>query len=121
LQFPPMASILSAAFITLVGIGQSVFFGGLRPRTASIVVGTTVYCVMTIGSFMFYSRSVSLGQLVFYGMVSGVVYGAVLGYIAGVMVGGVFLIADKLRKLLHRRRVSPDPAEVAEESPATAS
>lgn len=115
---------MTASFITLVGIGQTVLFGGLRPRTASIVVGITAYCVMTVGSFMFFSRSVSIGQLFFFRIVSGVVYGAVVGYIAGVMVGGVFLVADKLRKLFHRRRVAAGVAEVAEvadENPVAAS
>ena len=95
-------------------------FGGLKPRTASIVVGATVYCVVhdrivhvtTVGLHR-------LGNSFFTEWSPASFDGAVLGYIAGVMVGGVFLIADKLRLLLHRRRISPDPAEVAEESPAS--
>jgi hypothetical protein len=107
LQFPPMASILTAAFITLVGIGQSILFGGLRPRTASIVVGTASICVLMGGSLIF------AGRMYFFALVSGIIYGPVLGYIAGVMVGGVFLVADKLRQFFHRRRA---PAEVADDN-----
>ncbi len=115
LQFTPTASILTAAFITLVGIGQSVLFGGLRPRTASIAVGTASFCVLMGGSLLF------AGRMYFFAVVSGIIYGPVLGYIAGVMVGGVFLIADKLRRLLHRRPVSADPAEVADDNPVAVS
>jgi len=117
LRFPPVASILSATFITLVGIGQSVLFAGRKPRTASIAVGAATYYVFTVGWFMITSHFADVEQVFRFMMISGVVSGVALGYIAGVLVGGVFLIADKLRRLSYRRADPADPAEVSNEQP----
>lgn len=64
LRFPPVVSGYVAGFITLVGIGQAVLFGGRWPRFASVVSGMAAYFVGNvtnsglIGSFHIGGREI---------------------------------------------------------------
>jgi hypothetical protein len=91
----------ATGLVTLVGIGQAVLFGGRRPRAASIVVGIAACTVMLIVSLvgtLHYSSPMNELSFLPILVLIGVVEGGVFGYIAGVLVGGVFLIADVLRR-----------------------
>lgn len=105
LQFPPIASVVVAGYITLVGIGQATLYGGKQPRKASALVGAIVYAV--VQSVIIYANSIpqsapSTAILMLLVFAQGLIAGAICGYIAGVMVGGVFLVADKFRQYFYR-------------------
>jgi hypothetical protein len=100
-QFPPGASLTAAGFITIVGVAQAVLFGGRRPRAASIWTGAVLYCVPVLGGL------IGLGPLAFAGVPSiylgmQLVIGGLFGYLAGACVGGVFLLADVVRRKYRR-------------------
>jgi hypothetical protein len=92
----PIISTSVAGFITFVGLGQALLFRGRRPRLASALVGVLLF-ELVVGvsavSFSFSMRYFSWGLLITYA-----VFGAILGYVAGVMIGGVFLVADVVRR-----------------------
>jgi putative addiction module component (TIGR02574 family) len=103
LQFPPAASLAVAGFITFVGIGQAMLFGGRRPRTASLVVGAVLYAVPMLIIWLMSGPRIYPGALILLSGTSAIIGGAILGYLAGVMVGGVFLLADIVRRRFRRR------------------
>lgn len=103
-DFPPAASAIIAGFIFVVGAGQAFFFRGMQPRAASMVGGALAYAIGALVLWLFDGRRFySASEFVIWISVS-IVGGAVLGYLSGVLIGGVFLIADKLRNLFSRRR-----------------
>jgi hypothetical protein len=103
LNFPPIASAIVAGFISIVGAAQAFLFGGKQPRTASIISGALIYSLAIAASWIasrpFYATPALLIPASF--VIAG---GAMLGYLAGVIIGGVFLVADKLRNRLSRRQ-----------------
>ncbi|MGD9633382.1 MAG: hypothetical protein AB7G28_23655 [Pirellulales bacterium] len=114
------AALMIGVFVTLVGIGQALLFGGRRPRTASIVVGMILTTLFMISTTMFFSRGRSVAFLPFM-LVYGVISGAIYGYLSGVLVGGVFLVADHLRRLFKRNSVEAEVGQPAAASPFDAS
>ena len=109
LQFPPIASLAIAGFVTLVGVGQAVLFGGDRPRTASLIVGATVYSLGMLAYWLLgWSRFIPLSGLFVIGTFV-VIGGGILGYLSGTLIGGVFLLAEYLRRFVrlsfHRRKM----------------
>jgi hypothetical protein len=105
MQMPSEASLVIAIFISCVAAGQAFLFGGQRPRTASIVVGALIYIVsMAFVWFTSGPRMYPTGLLLIM-LCYTIIGGAILGYLAGVLVGGVFLVADKLRGILKKRSV----------------
>jgi putative addiction module component (TIGR02574 family) len=103
--FPPIASAIIAGFISIVGAAQAFLFGGKQPRTASIVAGALTYALAIAAAWIasgprIYGTSELLVSASF--TIAG---GGFLGYLAGVFIGGVFLVADKLRNRFSRRKV----------------
>jgi putative addiction module component (TIGR02574 family) len=96
IHVPTTAIAIAAGFITLVGIGQALLFGGQKPRLASALVGVLCYSIAATGYWLMgppmMPEPLLLGALVY-----ALFVGAVSGYVAGVLVGSVFLVADKLR------------------------
>lgn len=92
----PIVSAVIAGFITIVGIGQALLFGGKKPRAASVLVGVVLHVVIWTSimavSPRFYPPEAWLAMVA-----AVVVSGVMLGYCAGGLVGGVFLLADVLR------------------------
>jgi hypothetical protein len=111
LQLPPEASLIVGGFITLVGVGQAVFFGGRRPRLASIVIGLGICLTYWFVGWRFLWRAYSfdvIGLL----LIAWTITGLLGGYIAGTMVGGVFLIVDLVRSGWESfRPTAPDDAD----------
>jgi hypothetical protein len=103
LSFPPMASITIAGFISLVGAGQAFLFGGQQPRTASLVVGAVIYSIGMIAAWLVNGPRTYPTPVILIGASYSVIGGAILGYLSGTFVGGVFLIADKLRLRFSRK------------------
>lgn len=101
LDFGTASSLLVAAFIALVGIGQAVLFGGRQPRKASIVVGAVALTLGTISAGLFVPGANRIGFLPIMAVFS-FFWGSICGYLAGVLVGGVFLIADAIRQRFER-------------------
>jgi putative addiction module component (TIGR02574 family) len=93
----PIVSVVIGGFITIVGIGQAVLFGGKKPRSASMLVGVILHAIIWIGAWIAYPRIYSATLVLF---VTGyvVIGGVILGYCAGALVGSVFLVADILRR-----------------------
>lgn len=109
LSFPPIASAIVGGFVLIVGEAQAFLFGGKRPRTASIIAGALMYSLALAAAWIasgprFYSTSQLLIPASF--TIAG---GAILGYLSGVIIGGVFLVADKLRNRLSRRQAQFNP------------
>ena len=99
LHAPTGFVILLAAFITVVGIGQALLFRGLKPRRASILGGLVIFGLLALAITYFGN----LPRRFFVFLIVGyTLYGAMSGYVAGVIVGGVFLLADVLRRRYRR-------------------
>jgi putative addiction module component (TIGR02574 family) len=116
LRFPPVVSCYVAAFITLVAIGQALLFGQTMPRLASVYAGMIAYFLGTI-SYAFVEPRFDLFDAILSGIVFSLIFGSVLGYLAGVLVGGVFLVADVLRKRYGRQ---DDESEYSVQLPSEA-
>ena len=109
ISFPPIASAIVAGFILIVGAAQAFLFGGNRPRTASVVAGALAYTLALAAVWLWYGpRFYATPQLLISASFT-IAGGAFLGYLAGVIIGGVFLVADKLRNLLSRRQAELNP------------
>ena len=88
LGWEPATLGVVGGFVTAVGIGQALLFGGNAPRIASVVVGAAYWAfAVTVAS----GGNVCLGF-------SSLFWGGVSGYVAGTLVGGVFLVADAVRR-----------------------
>jgi putative addiction module component (TIGR02574 family) len=100
LQFPPVVSLVIAGFVTLVGIAQAVLFGGAQPRTASLIMGTVIFSIGMLAWWVFGgSRSFPPSVILIFGSFI-VIGGAVLGYLSGALIGGVFMLAEYLRRFV---------------------
>jgi hypothetical protein len=97
----PVLTIAVATFITLVGFGQALLFGGLKPRLASTVVGVFIVDLPLIAFYFFGPSPRIVFNIwwfrIFYAVV-GAGVGAILGYLVGTLIGGVFLVADVIRR-----------------------
>jgi len=121
LSFPPTASVAIAGFISIVGVGQALLFGGKQPRTASLVVGAFVYAVCMAAAWLISGPRIYSAGLILLTASYTIVGGAILGYLAGTLVGSVFLIADKLRGRLSRNRGKSDLEQLTPTTDATIS
>jgi hypothetical protein len=97
----PGISLVVAGFIMVVGAGQALLFGGRKPRLASVIVGIG-FCTLAIIGISFLTGRALQADLLVLTLPVSFIYGVPSGYIAGVLVGGVFLVADVLRKLFAR-------------------
>ena len=108
----------TGGLIALVGVSQAVLFKGESPRAASLIVGG-VYCAVVVGfvvaSYSYRSSSV-IGAVIF-----ACFWGPPGGYLCGTLVGGVFLVAEYVRRAIRRfRGEDPDPEKNAEATQANA-
>jgi hypothetical protein len=103
MSFPPAASISIGGFITLIAASQALLFGGKRPRTASLIVGSLIFAGATLAMW------IAGGQRIYppavFVITGGytIAAGTMLGYLSGTIVGGIFLIADKCRNRFVRK------------------
>jgi putative addiction module component (TIGR02574 family) len=112
LQFPPVASLAVAGFITFVGIGQAILFGGKKPRAASIIVGTVIYGLsMLVYWIILGPRMYAASELLVAGTLL-IIGGGILGYLAGACVGAVFMLAEFMRRAVGSTTHAEVDAEV---------
>jgi putative addiction module component (TIGR02574 family) len=97
LRFTPVQSCYVAIFVTVVAIAQALLSGLSMPRAVSVYAGMVAFFVGTI-SYTFIEPRFDLSEAIPAAIVFSLIFGGVLGYLAGVMVGGVFLVADLMRK-----------------------
>lgn len=106
---PPPVMLYFAIFITIVGVAQAMLFGGNKPRLASVLTGIVIsflgiLFVPHIGRF----HSATVGDLIGFAFLVSISLGPLFGYLAGGLVGGVFLVADKLRDHLSRHNTDTE-------------
>jgi hypothetical protein len=104
ISFPPIASAMVAGFISLVGAAQALLYGGIQPRKASIIAGAGIYSLAIAAAWIVSGPRMYATTGLLISASFTIAGGAMLGYLAGVIIGGVFLVADKLRTLLSRRQ-----------------
>ena len=98
----PLTKVCVGLLVTVVAASQAFFHDKANPRGISVITGAVALSVILIALRMFVRDSVYgplLIVVVFYGLIGG----AIAGYLSGVLVGGVFLVADKLRKHFESR------------------
>jgi hypothetical protein len=102
LDFGPATKIVVGILVTMVAASQAVFQHRANPRGVSIVTGAVTLSALLImlGLSVPSWRSEPLFVIVVF---CGMIGGAIAGYLSGVLVGGVFLVADELRKYFVRR------------------
>jgi hypothetical protein len=99
LDLSPAASLFVGGFVTLVGVAQAVLFGGQNARIASVGTGVVLCVLWNLYMVIWPPRYFSGIAMIFLLPISAAL-GVFFGYTAGVMVGGVFLVADKIRTFL---------------------
>lgn len=92
----PIAVSVLFVWLTTVAVSQAMFFGGRRPRLASLLAGAGLFllCVEPVIAWVLYRDAPrpwnTRAALISVAAAPGV--GAVLGYLAGGAVAGVFLL-----------------------------
>lgn len=115
---PWTVKLLIGSVVTMVGLAQAVLKNIANPRGVSIVVGAATYGIILSTYLMtlprtsmdvFYLESI-IAHILKLGPVGALVsmfaIGAVGGYLAGALVGGVFLLADRMRGKLQQNNES---------------
>jgi hypothetical protein len=110
-QFPAEASASIAGFIAAIGAAQALLFGGRRPRTASLVTGSLIFTGILLATWVANGPRMTHWGLILFGATYGVIGGGILGYLSGGIVAGVFLIADKVRKMFFKMPSAETPAD----------
>jgi hypothetical protein len=111
--FSPTIQVAVGVLVTVVAVTQAFYKDIANPRGVSIITGSVTQAVIVAIVRIFVPHSFPgplLLVIVFYGLI----FGAISGYAAGVLVGGVFLVADALRKWYARKSGTPrDDADAA--------
>lgn len=113
---PPLVFLFLALYVTSIGLGQMLLFGGGKPREASIWVGVPVFLLAhVVGCVAAMAGDLPLGGLL--GMVCVLVMGLALAvpisYVTGAAMAGVFLLMDRVRTGVW----NPDPDRLPEPIP----
>jgi hypothetical protein len=103
----PIAYVAIAGFIVVIGLGQVLLFGGRQPREASLLVGgavgllwTVVLAVLAVVTGADHRPDEALTLLVV-GIFSPPQF-AICGYLVGCVIGGVFLVGDRINRKMNR-------------------
>ena len=104
----PELTFGTGGLIALVGVSQAVLFDGKSPRTASLIVGG-LYCAIVIGIVI--ANSHHRSGAVFGGVVLALFWGPPAGYLCGTLVGGIFLIAEYVRRAIAKFRGEDSDSE----------
>lgn len=101
-HFPATAFVTVASFVTCVGVAQAVLFKGKAPRGASVLAGMA-FIPAYLAVVVAWEAGANVGPGVAEILPASLclmIPGAMVGYAAGVAVGGIFLIAEYVRKLV---------------------
>ncbi|TWU04478.1 hypothetical protein [Stieleria varia] len=104
-------------FLATVAIAQAVLMGGKKPREASVIAGGVYSLTVIVVGAAFAGE---FGMELMCAIVGGLFWGPPAGYLAGTLVGGVFLVADALRRMFRviqswRRGAETDANDVMQE------
>jgi len=129
---PAVVFACVALYVTSIGLGQMLLFGGERPREASIWVGTPVLMLIYIvGSAAALLSDVSqTGRALLpedlLGLACSLVMGPILAvpisYVTGAAIAGVFLLLDRVRTGVWNPdpdRLLPPPPSPPDEAPSS--
>lgn len=106
---PPGVMVVVAGMLGIIAATQAMYQHIANPRGVSIVTGAIAFAVVcAIVSLT--TRGVLSGSLFIDVFIVGLSCGAFLGYLMGTVIGGVFLVADMVRKKLEGN-VETLPAE----------
>jgi hypothetical protein len=105
-HFGPLPLVILGLVLAVVGITQAFCHGMANPRGASVVAGGGAFVLFYLLAVVFLPELFS--SWFTSEIVIGLFFAPVCGYIAGVLVGGVFLIADKLRDRLQGTSATTD-------------
>jgi hypothetical protein len=108
-QFGPLPLIILGLVVAVVGAAQALSHGVANPRGVSVVVGGAAFVLFCL--LILVIRPQLFEGWLFIDIALGLVFAPVLGYFAGVLVGGVFLVADRLRSRTHEINSSDDTTE----------
>ncbi|MCH5374435.1 MAG: hypothetical protein JJ992_10680, partial [Planctomycetes bacterium] len=98
---PPFVTIWTAGLFTVVGAAQAVLFDGRSPRTASMFGGAVFGILSALVGLGLHDPIGLLQPMYILALAFGSgIQGAMLGYLAGTLVGGVFLVAHGVRRIL---------------------
>jgi hypothetical protein len=108
---PPAVMVVVAGMLGIIAATQAMYQHVANPRGVSIVTGAITFAIVcAIVSFT--TRGVLSGSLFVNAFILGLPCGAILGYLMGTVIGGVFLVADMVRK----RMEGPSQAELNSQS-----
>ncbi|MBM4088958.1 MAG: hypothetical protein FJ276_05920 [Planctomycetes bacterium] len=111
LDATPVVFACIGGFVAAVGIGQAVLFRGRAPRIASIATGAAFLLTFDIVIYFVFIKANGRWGLIEVVLSAAFmsVWGSIFGYIAGALIGGVFLVADAIRRTV--RKNAPHPKE----------
>jgi hypothetical protein len=102
-------ALLVAGFSALVAMAQALLFKGRWPRLASMLAGWVFISGLMLQSRLTAWAAMPRQEPLFYlddwlsaVVTTGLISGAITGYVMGTFVGGVFLVAHQIRRLLAR-------------------
>jgi hypothetical protein len=98
----PLVMIVITSLLAIIGITQALFQHVASPRGVSIITGAIAYTL--ISWIIWYTVPFAFPVPFFVVMfINGLIGGSLLGYMFGTLVGGVFLIADVVRRKFSAR------------------
>lgn len=103
----PIIKVVISVLVAIVATTQALFLPVANPRGVSIVTGAVAYTVIS-WIIWFSLRGVFPNSFFFVTFINGIVGGSILGYLVGTVVGGVFLVADKVRTRFESKKQSDD-------------
>jgi hypothetical protein len=112
----PAVKIMAVGLLTLVAAGQALFHNHANPRGVSVLIGAAAYTLFTLVLWSIYPR-VFPDSFFFVVVINGLMFGGLLGYIAGVLVGGMFLVAERLRGKLSPHESDAEAPTLQDSSP----
>jgi hypothetical protein len=112
----PAVKIMAVGLLTLVAAGQALFHNHANPRGVSVLIGAAAYTLFTLVLWSIYPR-VFPDSFFFVVVINGLMFGGLLGYIAGVLVGGMFLVAERLRGKLSPQESDAEAPTLQDSSP----
>jgi hypothetical protein len=107
LDFGPEVKFVAVGLLTVVAAGQALFHDQANPRGVSVMIGASAYALFTLAMWSMYPRAFPR-SFFFVVVINGLLFGSLLGYISGVLVGGMFLVAERLREKLSPQETQPE-------------
>jgi hypothetical protein len=108
----PLVKVVVTALVTIIAVAQAFFLKIANPRGVSIVAGSIAYTLISCLIWITF-RNIFIDSFFLVVLINGVIGGGIIGYLFGTLVGGVFLVADKLRRKMEGRHTNEMPDKLA--------